>query len=30
MRLELHTPLSSIIGFAEMMEREVLGAMPVS
>jgi len=27
---ELHTPLSSIIGFAEMMEREVLGPMPVS
>jgi two-component system, cell cycle sensor histidine kinase PleC len=26
----LHTPLSSIIGFAEMMEREVLGPMPVS
>jgi len=25
---ELHTPLSSIIGFAEMMEREVKGAMP--
>jgi two-component system cell cycle sensor histidine kinase PleC len=25
---ELHTPLSSIIGFAEMMEREVLGPMP--
>ena len=27
---ELHTPLSSIIGFAEMMEREVLGPMPVT
>src|SRR5688500_11125621 len=27
---ELHTPLSSIIGFAEMMEREVLGPMPIS
>lgn len=27
---ELHTPLSSIIGFAEMMEREMLGPMPVS
>jgi two-component system, cell cycle sensor histidine kinase PleC len=27
---ELHTPLSSIIGFGEMMEREVLGPMPVS
>ncbi len=26
---ELHTPLSSIIGFAEMMERETLGPMPV-
>ena len=25
---ELHTPLSSIIGFAEMMEQEVLGPMP--
>ncbi len=27
---ELHTPLSTIIGFAEMMEREVLGPMPVT
>jgi signal transduction histidine kinase len=27
---ELHTPLSSILGFAEMMEREVLGPMPVA
>ncbi len=27
---ELHTPLSSIIGFAEMMEKEVLGPMPAS
>ena len=27
---ELHTPLSSIIGFAEMMEREVLGPLPVT
>ncbi|HEY7609855.1 MAG TPA: HAMP domain-containing sensor histidine kinase [Alphaproteobacteria bacterium] len=27
---ELHTPLSSIIGFAEMMEREVRGPVPVS
>ena len=27
---ELHTPLSSIIGFAEMMEQEVLGPMPPS
>ncbi len=25
---ELHTPLSSIIGFAEMMEREMLGPLP--
>jgi len=25
---ELHTPLSSIIGFAEMMEREVVGPIP--
>ncbi|MCW5773833.1 MAG: PAS domain-containing sensor histidine kinase, partial [Rhodospirillaceae bacterium] len=25
---ELHTPLSSIIGFAEMMEREVMGPIP--
>ncbi|MGH7005167.1 MAG: sensor histidine kinase, partial [Alphaproteobacteria bacterium] len=25
---ELHTPLSSIIGFAEMMEREVVGPLP--
>ena len=25
---ELHTPLSSIIGFAEMMEREVVGPVP--
>jgi len=27
---ELHTPLSSIIGFAEMMEREVLGPLPIA
>lgn len=27
---ELHTPLSSIIGFAEMMEREMRGPMPVA
>jgi signal transduction histidine kinase len=27
---ELHTPLSSIIGFAEMMEHEMLGPMPIA